>query len=105
MSDLRIVLCTCPDLDVAEEIAKLLVEHQLAACVNIINNVSSVYRWQNEVMSEQEAQLVIKTCEKQVTAIYNVIADKHPYDTPEWLVLDNVSASKDYLDWIKSSLK
>ncbi len=105
MSDIRIVLCTCPSREVADKIARLLVEKQLAACVNIIGNLSSVYRWQNEVISEQEWQLVIKTCENQVTAMYNLVADVHPYDVPEWLVLENISASVDYLDWIRSSLK
>lgn len=105
MSDIRIIFCTCPDRAVADQIAKLLVEKHLAACVNIIDGVSSVYRWQDQVISEQEVQLVIKTCKKQVTAVYDVIIDTHPYDIPEWLVLDNISTSKDYLDWIKSSLK
>lgn len=105
MSDIRIVLCTCPNREVADKIARLLVEKRLAACVNIIDNLSSVYRWQEKMVSEQEWQLVIKTCEKQVTAMYNAVVDVHPYEVPEWLVLENIRASEEYLDWIKSSLK
>ncbi len=105
MSDICIALCTCPDNEIAEKIAREVVSQKLAACVNIFDNIRSVYRWENQLVCDQEVQLVIKTCQKQVTALYDVIALIHPYDVPEWLVLDGISASNSYFDWMKSSLR
>lgn len=105
MSDICIALCTCPDKQIAEKIAKEVVSKQLAACVNIIDQVTSIYRWDNKIVCDQEVQLVIKTCLKQVTPLHDAVAQLHPYEGPEWLVLENVGASNRYLDWMKSSLK
>lgn len=105
MSDICIGLCTCPDKAVAMSIAERLVELKLAACVNIIEGVSSVYRWQGKIQCDQEVQMIVKTEYKKVAEVYDAIARLHPYDTPEWLVLDASGGSQNYLDWIKSCLK
>lgn len=105
MSEFNLVLCTCPDQDTARHIAKTLVELKLAACVNIIAGVQSCYQWQGEVVFDQEYQLVIKTLSSQLEALQAKVTSLHPYDIPEWLVLEITDGSQDYLNWIRSSLK
>jgi len=105
MSEFNLVLCTCPDLDTAKGIAKTLVEQKLAACVNMISGVQSCYEWQGEVVFDQEYQLVIKTLNSKLDALYTQVKSLHPYDIPEWLVLEISHGSQDYLKWIRSSLK
>ncbi|MBN7821466.1 divalent-cation tolerance protein CutA [Bowmanella sp. Y26] len=103
MSEFCLVLCTCPDQDSARTIARQAVEQRLAACVNIIPGLESVYRWQGEVMTDSEVQLVSKTYKTRLDALYTLVSELHPYDEPEWLVLDIADGSPTYLDWIKSS--
>ena len=105
MSDYRIALCTCADREKAQTIASTLVEKRLAACVNIIDNVTSVYLWQDKVETDQECQLVIKTTVDHIQSAWETVKSIHGYDVPEWLVIDQVSGSEEYLSWITSSLK
>lgn len=98
-------LCTCPDKEVALAIATQLVEQKLAACVNMIPGVESVYRWQGKVHLDTEVQLLVKTHSDCLGAIEQMLQSAHPYDVPEWLVLSLDGGATTYLDWIKSSLK
>lgn len=100
----QIVLCTCPDNEIAEKIATLLVSQKLAACVNLIPGVKSIYQWQGQLMSDNEVQLVIKTSTERFSQINELLNQHHPYDVPEVLALDIEQGSKEYLDWLAHSL-
>ena len=101
----RIVLSTCCDRAQAERIARSLVESRLAACINLLPGVSSIYRWQDKVESSEEVLLVIKTDVAHVESVQRVIASLHSYQVPEFLVLDVSGGSEHYLDWLAASLK
>ena len=105
MSNYVIALCTCPTPEAAREIATALVQSKLAACVNILPGLLSVYRWQDEVCAEPEVQMLIKTTRSQLDGAFNLLLSMHPYDVPEWLVMDVADGSDTYLNWIDSSLK
>ena len=105
MSDICVGLCTCPNEQVAREIATKLVEMELAACVNIIPQVRSIYRWQDKIQIDTEAQLVVKTGRKNAAEVYQVVQTLHSYEVPEWIVLDVAEGGQRYLDWVKSSIK
>ena len=105
MSDICIGLCTCPDKQTARQIAEHLLQNHAAACINIIEGITSVYRWQGEVMCDAEVQLVIKTSKDKVSHAWQLVRQLHPYDTPEWLVLDVTDGSQEYLDWVRTSIQ
>ncbi len=101
--DIRMVFCTCPTEDVALAIAASLVEEHLAACVNIVNGVRSVYRWNNKTEVESECQLIIKTTNQRLKALEQAVTDKHPYELPELVVVPISDGSTAYLDWIRKN--
>ena len=96
---LRVVLCTCPTRE-AKSLAQTLVERHLAACVNILPSVQSVYRWQDAVVDEAEAQLVIKTTLQRSEALFSQLAELHPYEVPEIISLPSDSVFPAYLEWV-----
>jgi len=101
-ADAAVVLTTLgADAD-ASAIARTLVEERLAACVNVLAPMTSVYRWKNAVEQEREQQLVIKTTRRGVAALEARLRQLHPYELPEFLVLD-AAASASYLQWIEES--
>jgi periplasmic divalent cation tolerance protein len=104
MTDVVIVLTTLPATD-AERVARVLVEDRLAACVNILPPMSSTYLWRGEVVTETEQQLVAKTVRGQVTRIRERLAGIHPYELPEFLVLDVAEGGDAYLTWVRESTK
>jgi periplasmic divalent cation tolerance protein len=105
MTDFQIVLSTCADREQAERIAHRLVEQQLAACVNILPGVQSIYRWQGNVESAAEILMVIKTSAGLVPEVQSTIAELHSYEVPELLVLPVAGGSEAYLGWLKGSLR
>lgn len=105
MTDFQIVLCTCGDCEQAERIAHRLVEQQLAACVNILPRVQSIYRWQGKVETAAEVLMVIKTSADLVPEVESTIASLHSYDVPEFLVLPVSGGSHSYLAWLRDSLR
>ena len=86
----------------AAAFARTLVEERLAACVNVLPSMTSVYRWKGEIEQELEQQLVIKTTRARVPALQARLAQLHPYELPEFLVLD-AHGGKEYLDWVEQS--
>ena len=96
----RVVLVTAPSQDVAEVLAKDLVERRLAACVNILPGVTSVYHWQGEVHRDNESLLVAKTSAEALPQLMKRIAELHPYDVPEIVALDTSAVHPPYADWI-----
>ncbi len=97
---LLVVLCTVPDAEVAERLANGLVESRLAACVNAISGVKSFYRWEGNLESEAEVQLVIKTRQGRYDELAKWIHKNHPYDVPELIALPAASVSESYLAWV-----
>jgi periplasmic divalent cation tolerance protein len=104
MTDFQIVLCTCADREEAERIAHRLVEQHLAACVNILPGVHSVYRWQGAVESAAEVLLLIKTSSARNQEVQSTVASLHSYEVPEFLVLPVLGGSNAYLAWLGASL-
>ncbi len=101
MSDVRVCLSTIDNRENAEKLANQLVSRQLAACVNIVPGATSVYRWQDAVHQEQECVLIIKTTAQALPWLKDALSDLHPYDVPEFVVLDVSDGAMTYLDWVK----
>lgn len=99
---MRVVLCNVPP-DEAGRIARSVVEEGLAACVNLLPGVRSVYRWEGRVEEAEETTLLIKTTAERAPALRARLCALHPYDTPEILALpvDEASSDPRYLDWVR----
>ena len=95
-----LVITNCPDEDVANAIALAVVEAQLAACVNILPRVQSIYRWQGSVESAAEIPLLIKTTADNYPALEARITTLHPYDVPEIIALPIARGLPAYLNWV-----
>ncbi|MGB1197809.1 MAG: divalent-cation tolerance protein CutA [Thalassotalea sp.] len=101
----QLILCTCPNEQVAKQIATSLVEEKLAACVTLLPQVTSIYRWQDKVECENEVQLIIKTTKEKFNLLSQRINILHPYDIPEIVALNIQQGNLQYLNWINESLK
>lgn len=99
-----VVLSTSPDPDSARNLARRLVELELAACVNVIPGIESHYRWNGALECESEHLLLIKTHEARLIALEREIRKMVPYETPEFLVLPMKGGSEDYLAWMRQGL-
>lgn len=99
-----IVLCTVPDREAADSLAQALVDEGLAACVNIVPNITSVYRWQKQVESDDELLLVIKTSARAYGRLEGRITDLHPYELPEIIAVPIQAGLHGYLSWIDESV-
>ena len=97
------VLTTLPvDAD-GPGFARSLVDERLAACVNLLAPMESVYRWEGNIEQETERQVVIKTSRDRVSLLWDRIRELHPYDVPEFLVLPIVDGNDAYLRWVADS--
>ena len=105
MTDKRIVLTTAGSQQEAQKIAEALVAQRLAACVNIISGIHSVYRWQAKVEQADEWLLLIKTTESASAPVRDAITKLHSYEVPECIVLSIEDGTPAYLDWIGDSVK
>jgi periplasmic divalent cation tolerance protein len=104
MTDKAIVLTTCANAEDASRIARALLERRLAACVNIVPGVRSLYHWQGKIEEDAELLLLIKTTQAAIGALKLAIADAHPYDVPEVVVLEIADGAASYLDWIGANV-
>jgi periplasmic divalent cation tolerance protein len=100
VSDLRIVLTTIGE-ERADELARTLVDERLAACVNVLGPMMSTYRWKGAVECEPERQLLIKTHASRVAALESRLRALHPYELPEFIVLQPEAATAAYAAWVK----
>ncbi len=105
MGEYIVVLITVPSKEIGTVIAKALLEQKLAACVNVVSPINSLYTWKGETCSDEEVLLVVKTKaaifeDKFVPAVQAV----HPYDVPEIIALPIIMGSKSYLDWIDAEV-
>lgn len=101
-SELRLVQVTCPDMETAERIGRLLVDRRLAACVNILPNVTSIYRWKGDVQRDDEVFAFIKTRDEFVESIFTAVVANHPYTQPSIEVLPIVAAGRGVARWIEA---
>ena len=104
MTDARIVLTTAGSQEDARKIAHMLVERRMAACVNIVPQIESVYRWQGKVELAVEWLLVIKTQASAFARVCDAAKELHSYDLPECVMLEVAAGSKEYLDWIADNV-
>jgi periplasmic divalent cation tolerance protein len=104
MPDFVVVFCTCRDQQEALHLANAVVEQRLAACVNVLPSMQSVYRWKGEVQIETEQLLLIKTTEDRFDALREAIVKLHSYETPELLAIPVAGGSDKYLAWIRESV-
>ncbi|MBK7417403.1 MAG: divalent-cation tolerance protein CutA [Dechloromonas sp.] len=95
-----LILTNCPDEESANAIALALVESKLAACVNILPRVQSIYRWQGVVESATEIPLFIKSTVTNYPALEAAIRERHPYDVPEIIALPIQAGLPAYLNWV-----
>ena len=101
--DYVLVLTTLPADADAVSFATRLVEQHLAACVNLLSPMESVYRWEGNVEHEAERQVIMKTVRDRVPALWDRVRELHPYDIPEFIVLPVVDGNDAYLRWIGDS--
>jgi periplasmic divalent cation tolerance protein len=100
----NIVLSTASTREEAEQISRALVERRLAACVSLIPNLTSIYRWQGTMEESQEVLLLIKTSTERLPALEAALREMHSYEIPEFLVLAVESGNQAYLDWLFASV-
>ncbi|XP_032940102.1 protein CutA homolog [Catharus ustulatus] len=95
---------TCPNPSVATELARALVTQRLAACVNIVPGVTSVYTWQGKLEEDSEVLLMIKTRSSRVPALIDFVRSHHPYEVPEVVALPVAQGNPPYLRWVGDSV-
>lgn len=99
-AQLHVVLATAPDAETAKRIARTLVEERLVACVNVVSNVTSIYRWQGKLEEANELLLVMKTVSERLPALVARTKELHPYKVPEVLALPVEAALPAYAEWV-----
>lgn len=104
MTNARLVLTTTSSAEESRKIARELIERRLAACVNIVPKVESIYRWEGRVEQAQEFLLLIKTTETAFSRLRDALQQIHSYDLPECILLNVDDGSLPYLQWIDGSV-
>ena len=104
-SPVRVILSTASSREEGERIARALLDRQLAACVNIVAGVTSLYRWQGAIETSEEVLLLIKTSAGLVPSVGETLRALHSYEIPELLVLSPESGLVDYVDWLVGSVR
>jgi periplasmic divalent cation tolerance protein len=99
-----IVFSTSPDEDQGRAMARTLVSKRLAACVNVVPRVTSIYRWEDQVREDPECLLIIKSTGDQIESLTSQIEKLHPYELPEVLVVPITGGLPAYLDWVRNSV-
>lgn len=100
--ELCIVLCTFPNLSDAGEVAHILVGENLCACVNLVRDVRSIYRWNGETVNNSEVLCLIKTQKARHAELLARLTELHPYDVPELVTIDPSHVNHPYMQWVLS---
>lgn len=98
-------LVACPSQEVASAIAKLLVDRELAACVQMLPHMQSVYRWKGEICIDQEVLLLIKSSEHLKDDVQRAVEENHPYEVPEFVVITASDVSERYAAWLIGNVR
>ena len=96
-----IIYSTTSSVEEARKIARIIVEEKLAACVNIIPKIESIYRWQGKIEEDNESILLAKTIDKNVDQVIQRIKENHSYDVPDIVAIPITHGFKEYLDWVE----
>jgi len=102
-AEYQIILNTCPDQDQAIHLANVLIDKNLAACVNIVPGLTSIYKWEGQTRTGTEVLLIIKTRSDCYAEIESTIRSQHPYELPEIISVPIQNGLKNYLDWIDNA--
>ena len=105
MTEVLILVCTCPDAATARRLAGGLLERKLAACVNILPEIRSMYCWQGELHDDGEALMVVKTVQQAYAEVEAWLLQHHPYDVPEVLAVQVQAGSATYLEWVQNEVE
>lgn len=105
MTPVRIIFCTIDNKNTAQDLARKLVQNRLAACVNIIENMVSIYKWKDEIEEDVEVLMVIKTRKDRLQELIAYVSQFHPYDVPEILSCSVDQGNASYLDWVVAETK
>lgn len=100
-----VLVTTWPTTEKAAEVARILVEEQLCACVNLVPAVRSIYRWQGAVSDETEALAIMKTTRRRYDALAARVVSLHPYDVPELIALQPVGGHAPYFAWLADAVR
>src|SRR5574337_708132 len=100
-----VVLITTSSKDEAEKIGKVLVESRLAACVNIVEPVRSLFRWQGAIEHQEEALMLVKSRNDLLPSMIQVVKELHSYTVPEVIALPILAGSSDYISWLDESIR
>lgn len=96
-----VLLCTVPNEEIGRSIAHAVVKERLAACVNVVPGLTSIYRWEGAVQEDREVLLVLKTRPERVERLTQSLIELHPYDVPEVLTFPSTGGHEAYLSWIR----
>jgi len=99
-----LVFTTFPDPETARQIGSVLIEKQLAACVNLLSAATSIYRWNGQVETEEEIPGLLKTTQSGWASLQRELTKLHPYDEPEIIAVEVVGGTPTYLDWVRSEV-
>ena len=100
-----LVTCACPDRPTALTLARDLVELRLAACVQVLPGLHSIYRWQGQVEDAEEVLLLIKTAEDRIEALTQAVLERHPYELPEIMAVQATGGLDRYLQWVQDETR
>ena len=99
------IYCTCPDIETADRISRQLIRQHMAACVNQVTGVTSIYEWEGKIQQSNEVMIIIKSTEKRFDSIKKLVSEEHPYELPELIAVPITQGLPDYLEWINQCTK
>ena len=100
-----LITCACPDRDIALQLARELVEHRLAACVQVLPGMTSTYRWDGAIEQAEEVLLLAKSWDDRVEAVVATLQSRHPYEVPEIMAVPAAGGLAAYLDWVRAGTR
>jgi len=104
-SKFELALVTAPDMNTARRLVRAALEARLIACANLLPKIESHYWWQRKIEQGTEVLMVLKTTTRRLAALEKLIVTKHPYDTPEFVVITLAGGNKRYLDWLGGAVR
>lgn len=101
-ANFRIALVTAPDLKIARRLARAALDTRLIACANLLPRIESHYRWQGKIERGTEVLMILKTTKKCLAKLEKLIIAEHPYDTPEFIIINLHGGNRRYFDWLRT---